>query len=47
MVKSMNNELIKEVDSIIKDQIEKANEPGKFLDCDSILKYPGLIMSKI
>ena len=24
-------------------QIEKANEPGKFLDCDSILKYPGLI----
>ena len=28
-------------------QIEKANEPGKFLDCDSILKYPGLIMSKI
>ena len=23
--------------------IEKANEPGKFLDSDSILKYPGLI----
>ena len=23
--------------------IEKANEPNKFLDCDSILKYPGLI----
>ena len=26
--------------------IEKANEPNKFLDCDTILKYPGLISDK-